>query len=409
MGSTHLQVDLQINYLYQLQHKTISAVSFSDKEYEPITTRPSAETLLSDHEDSNVTEDDTPAESSNVLADATETSLQGPALGPDLFVQAVVKAYTTWLEREIVNGPIGQRIRSVAEQGNSSRTTNRRPPSKVLIAAALPPLVEDHVLNRIPEKYVERLEEEHEKTAKAMGRTPSDLGDHSRTPWTRSGAATPVEVGLSTLTVSDSLEPPSPKSSSSSRSDSSRVSSAFEAVQSSQSTITTASSIAESETTSAKPTSTTSKTSIDSLLTHRTPLCTLPTRVRMTDLFNKLVSEFCDTHSDVLAFIDISPQMRQSETYQSQHGEVDRATWACPVDPTNIHPVWEPTLPLWLEALKGAGVPTDGFELNEDAEETFKAYELDKRRRTEKRDHEWSEEAEATRLSKDRAGKLRDE
>lgn len=58
-------------------------------------------------------------------------------------------------------------------------------------------------------------------------------------------------------------------------------------------------------------------------------------------------------------------------------------------------------MPLWLEALKEVGVPTDGFGISKDAEETFRAYEKDKRRRTGLDDE--AGEAEGERI------KLRDE
>lgn len=313
-----------------------------------------------------------PRSASSVLASATETSLKGPALGPELFVEAILKAYTSFLERAIVNGPVGERIRNQAPPENVRRAP---PPGKVLIAAALPPLVEDEVLSRIPEKYVERLEGDHEKAQKAMRRS-SDGG--SRTPWAKGSPVVKseegpddVEMGLSTLAVTDA--PGSPHSTSSSLS---RTSSTFDAHQ-------MESSLASVLTSPSDPsTSRSGKTPISNLLAHDPPLCTLPVRIRMTDVYNAGLASFCAKHPDILGFVDVSPGMRP----------VDRAMWACPVDPTNIHPLWEPTLPLWLKALAENGVPTEGYSITKDAEETLKAYELDKKRRTEKRDGEWAEE-----------------
>lgn len=368
---------------------------------------------------------------------------------------------------------------------------------------------------------MERLEEKHEKKAKAMARRGSNdtdtdtcsvsgnagtgIGDHSKTPWARSGVATPVDAGLSTLGLtddpmaysrppthsqalskSDFSQPAQPQQqlrahlqagapaspvSASSRSDTTSGSSTqTDLSPMSQSTMTnsTAATSIEGESESgdeadqldpskSKSTAMNINTSIETLLAYPTPLCTLPTRVRMTNLYNSLLKEFCERYSDYFAFIDISPHMhgrgagvgndereggddekskgekhrtdkqgnssngtaasgREKEgqspvsgpelfgssptnpststkprpTYTSLHGEVDRSTWACPVDPTNIHPVWEATLPLWLTELRRAGVPVDRFELDEDAEETFRAYEADKRKRTEGREFAWS-------------------
>lgn len=77
----------------------------------------------------------------------------------------------------------------------------------------------------------------------------------------------------------------------------------------------------------------------------------------------------------------LADQPHPSTSVNFAVGAVDRETWACPVDPTNIHPLWEPTLPLWLNELKKEGIPVEEYEIDESAEETFKAYELDKRRR----------------------------
>lgn len=107
-----------------------------------------------------------------MLANATETSLSGHALGPMLFVEAVAKAYTSYLEREIVNGPIGNKLRKQAAKAQEGHADPRAAKGKVLVAAALPPLVQDSVLARIPEKYVERLEDDHKMAQAALQREP---------------------------------------------------------------------------------------------------------------------------------------------------------------------------------------------------------------------------------------------
>ncbi|WVF67633.1 hypothetical protein IAT40_002391 [Kwoniella sp. CBS 6097] len=450
-------VDLQINYLWQLANKPISSLSAKSSAKESTTSDTSA--LAADEDD-----DETPSEPaqdkegrsrrpSNVLATATENSAKGPALGPEAFVENVIKAYTTWLEREIINGPVGKRLSENAQQHRSSEADSstavsspgpaRRklpPPSKVLIAAALPPLVEDELLPRIPEKYVERLEEDHEKAQRAFDRASAsasasaqeDREGGSRTPWAKSGnglhdanghgdgSPTPrnvklpggranddLEVGLSTLNVSDNpgslLRPfssPSrddtPPTSASSSSNNSTLFDSLGTARSASTTATTddfptlsPSSVVgktSSGSPAASPSSPPGKTPILTLLEHDPPLCTLPIRVRMTNQFNESLRSFCSQYPDVLSFIDISPAMfeNQHTNIPSSYGEVDRNTWACPVDPTNVHPLWEPTLPLWRKELEKEGLPTDGWRINEDAEETFKAYESDKRRRTER-------------------------
>ncbi|WVW85350.1 hypothetical protein I302_107388 [Kwoniella bestiolae CBS 10118] len=400
-------VDLQINYLWQLANKPISHLSFpptSNSQQSSSSTKENIENHQEDEEDSS---NGQPRfrRPSNVLATATETSAKGPALGPELFVESVVKAYTSWLEREIVNGPIGKRIRerqSQPQTDGGSGVTRRTPPaSKVLIAAALPPLVEDELLPRIPEKYVERLEEDHSKAQKAMERMnniPDERG--SRTPWANkqhrrklSLSPTPrsstlpeedLDVGVSTLSLSDNtstmLSPSSPRSTSS---NSSHASTLFDSQRTANSTDTMTSSIHSlPKNTESSPNV---KTPVLELLAHDPPLCTLPVRVGMTNRFNALIKQYCETHPDILGFVDITPSMREGSEQPSIHGEVDRNVWACPVDPTNVHPLWEPTLPLWKDELARQGIPVESWRISEDAQETFRAYEVDKRRRTEKR------------------------
>ncbi|WVQ68515.1 uncharacterized protein L199_006723 [Kwoniella botswanensis] len=423
-------VDLQINYLWQLANKPISHLSFPSTANSPHNKSHSHENDTVDSEEDEADEDSTQHHShsrrpSNVLATATETSAKGPALGPELFVESVVKAYKSWLEREIVNGPIGKRIKErLLEQNQESSSgrsgiRRRTPVSKVLIAAALPPLVEDELLPRIPEKYVERLEEDHSKAQRAMERRNKDSSEEkekengSRTPWAKnqnlsrrlSLSPTPrtsklpdedLEVGVSTLSLSDNTSdvviPNSPKSTSSfSSSTSSHASTLFESQRTANSMDTMYSSVHSLSPlplplpTSQGKAENSTKTPVLELLAHDPPLCTLPVRVGMTNRFNTLIKQFCDDHSDVLSFVDISPAMKEGSEQPSVHGEVDRNVWACPVDPTNVHPLWEPTLPLWKDELKKVGLPVDSWRISEDAQETFKAYEIDKRRRTEKR------------------------
>lgn len=367
-----------------------------------------------------------------VLANATETSLTGCALGPDLFVRAVVDAYTHFLEREIINGPVGERLRENARVRQEGKRARMPPLGKVLIAGALPPLVEDEILPRIPEKYVERLEDEHEKAQRAlrMGQARGMGVGMMR------GASNPdtVEAGVSTMRITDNpLTPARPK-----RGD------ADSPPQSARS-IETASASASASTAPSSPPSTASawgskppsptcappprpapaaprdKTPIIDLLMHDPPLCTLATRIAMTDAYNAALRAFVLRFPTELAWVDITTSMldadeRAVDAMPSSEATsarlrahsrrvVDRGTWACPVDPTNVHPLWEPTLPLWLEGMGELGLPVGGWRMDEAAEETFRAYEADKRRRTEQRDREWAAESESRAIRERMGGK----
>lgn len=322
---------MQINYLWQLQHKPLGPATWSDKQ-------PAAAPPTGTEEES---------ETERILANATENEGRGPALGPDRFVDTVLKAYTTWLEREVVNGPIGRRAAQVIAQANGPSEAGRKSlaPTKVLVAAVLPPLVQDDTLPRIPQKYVERLEADHVSAQRAFER-----GERAPRSTTR---LTPesIEATMAKTSLSDTPSPsPGPEGN--------------------------------------------GKMTVQELLKHEPALCTKPVRIAMTERFNSGLKAFCEQHPDVLGYVDIAEAMHDVDAEDAKvmaanstamperlEREVDRATWACPVDPSNIHPLWEPTLPLWLKALKAHGVPTDSFAMSDDAEATFKAYEEDKRRR----------------------------
>jgi hypothetical protein len=388
------QVDLQINYLYQLQHKPISELSLSP-----------AETLSSSSSQPLAIDPTSPEPDgmNAVLATATETALVGPALGPDLFVKAVFEAYSAFLLREVINGPIGERL---TQSPTSTSSVRRRPPGKILIASALPPLVEDEYLHRIPEKYVERLEEDHVKAQKRFEGTEERI---SKTPWAGKGnlgygdgedwtgteqiGDGGADIGLSGLHVTDendaSQRPGTPKSASSTMTTATDSSYDANGMESSVHTSITVPSSPHSVKSDYAPISTQeNKTPISVLLEHNPPLCDLSTRVKMTNQYNALLSAFCAEHPQILHFIDISPTILSNP--KNEDGSADRGTWACPVDPTNIHPLWEPTLPLWLEELGkvGLGVGNWGRRIGED--ESFREYEEDKRRRVEAKNHDES-------------------
>ena len=314
-------------------------------------------------------------------------ALKGPALGPELFVDAVIKAYTSWIEREVVNGPVGERIRGKDGSGRQTK-------GKVIIAGVLPPLIEDETLPQVPNKYVDRLAEEH--AAKERILSAERNGGVSRTPWSQrgAGAVDPLEHGVSTMTLTDD-KPPTPHSSVGSAI-SSAVSSAFDSAPDSASVrtdltspLTQPDSEPQTPATPARPApANPNKVTVSSLLKHDPPVCTLPVRIAMSKRFNTLLREFCEKYPYVLSFIDITPEMleKNDPSYKAQFDyQADRSVWACPVDPSNIHPLWEPTLPLWLKDLEKLGVPASSFKLSVDAEASFKAYEEDKTRRMQER------------------------
>ncbi len=300
------------------------------------------------------------------------------------------------------------------------------------------------MLSRIVEKYVERLEGDHEKAQRAlMDKLDIEIdggeGNGSRTPWAVGSTITDddskpsdIQDTLSHLHLETPIgETPhvdSPMSSISANkselsAELSEQDGVFTAKTSTSNSTSPPTTGISSDSNSSVPGL--SKTPISALLEHDPPLCTRQVRVRMTNMFNKGLKAFCDLHPDVLGFVDISPDILtppdpgsvikevrsvstdidlnnietptvlsddretksevgvKAETLVSgsQDVEADRSLWACPVDPTNIHPLWEPTLPLWLRHLGSHGVPTEFYRITDDAEETFKAYEADKRRR----------------------------
>jgi hypothetical protein len=228
----------------------------------------------------------TPPPSATILENATETPSVGPALGPKAFVETISKAYCAFLTREIVEGPIGERIRSGVRKGKA----------KVIVAGALPPFVTDGMLERIVDKYVIRLEDSHaanEAAIRADAEEEEMLGGRrSQTPWSKSAPSSP---GLSASSLEDQPEP--------------EVAQAHPPVPVQQ----------EQE-----------KTSLALLLEHKPPLCTLPVRRIMTDMFNQRMADFCVLHPDILSFIDVGALMSRDP----DEGAIDRNLYACPIDPT---------------------------------------------------------------------------
>ncbi|GAA5838486.1 hypothetical protein JCM9279_003259 [Rhodotorula babjevae] len=107
----------------------------------------------------------------------------------------------------------------------------------------------------------------------------------------------------------------------------------------------------------------------------------LATRSLMVRRFNAALGAFCAAHA-CLAFVDISGEL----VVDGEEGEPPRVKeeYLDRVDPTNVHLLWEPTLPLWVRAvpplvhLAGA---LDAERLGRSAEE----YGREKRERVERR------------------------
>lgn len=160
------QVDLQINYLWQLENRIISDSSFSELELAARSTsaRSQATAKEGKEDDKNVNGQAEDAEllaipesigslSALTMSDPSSTPSGPAALGPELFVKSVIRHYTEWLEREIVNGPVGKERRRREIEAEAQGTTS--PTRKLLIAAALPPMVPDDALSHITEKYTQ--------------------------------------------------------------------------------------------------------------------------------------------------------------------------------------------------------------------------------------------------------------
>jgi hypothetical protein len=327
---------LQINYLYQLQNRPLTDESF-------VHTDDLSEII------SAVINGETKAEAEytvDTLANATETSTSGPAFGPLRFVEECFKAYATFLKKQIVYGAVGDRIRqSIAW---------RKPTGRILIAGALPPLIEDGQLSIIPEKYVVRLESEHKVTQRQFEEDTRQIVPSSPSSSASSRLGTPVEA-----TASSPSTPPS------------SIMSSPRAVKS----------VAPHQ----------RKAVYDLLHFSDTPLCDLPTRIAMTLRWNTLLSLFCAEFPDILTFVDVGPSMvrnNPSDFKADFPAQVDRSRWADAKDPTNIHPSFEQTLPLWMAELTRHEVDVSRFEIVVDLELSARKYEDEKEVRYERASEE---------------------
>ena len=302
-------------------------------------------------------------------------------MGPELFTQGIVKAYIAWLKRCIVSGPIGAKLKHDAEaRRNGSVNT---PLERVLIAGALPPIIEDQCLERIPDKYVDRLEDHLEQTyIRPYVQSQSSSPAPHREP--RVDSQYGIVDDISRLSVN------SPSLVSQSSSSLSRGSSAQE----SSAPTSAASSYDRASADDPEPLPRTIP--ISKLVDFELPLCDLTTRMRMTNFFNDSLRRYCATVPDILAFVDITPAMLHADPVARQRMHhtrneiwddhapapaVDRSIWGDDADPSNVHIMWEQSLPLWLDDLRRQGVPCQDWKTAADLGKTLKEYEIEKQQR----------------------------
>ncbi|GAA5903289.1 hypothetical protein JCM8208_002266 [Rhodotorula glutinis] len=110
----------------------------------------------------------------------------------------------------------------------------------------------------------------------------------------------------------------------------------------------------------------------------------LATRSLMVRRFNAALDAFCAKH-ECLKLVNISRELVVGE-----EGEVQRVReeYLDRVDPTNVHLLWEPTLPLWVRALPPLAHLAASLDAPETAERLGRSageYEREKRERVESR------------------------
>jgi hypothetical protein len=279
-------------------------------------------------------------------ADHTENDNTPTALGPTLFVSKVIREYTEFIEREIVNGPIGAKLRAFDEAANDIHARNMSPSkNRVLVAGALPPMVKDENLYRILGKYVDqhvevtspaKVDLKLESIGKRRGsRSVSvperrDVSPPSSTDSTITGCSTSGVDDLADY-ISTNLTIPD--------------------------TISESGTSAEQE--KEKEIEAESKSTFETLLSLDPSPCTLKIRSQMIQSFNTQLSSFCELHPSILRYIAINDQMSSSHPGDSEI--LDYYSSQVEGDGANVHPTWERTYPLWLDELKRVGVDVDSF------------------------------------------------
>jgi hypothetical protein len=279
-------------------------------------------------------------------ADHTENDNTPTALGPTLFVTKVIREYTEFIEREIVNGPIGVKLRAFDEAANDIHARNMSPSkNRVLVAGALPPMVKDENLYRILGKYVDQHVE-----VTSPAKVDLKLGSIGKRRGSRS-VSVPERGDLS---------PPSTTDSTFIGSSTSEVGDLADSI---STNLTIPDTISESDPSAEhekeNEIEAESKATFQTLLTLVPSPCTLEIRSQMIQSFNTQLSAFCELHPSILKYIAINDQMSSSHPGD---GEIlDYYSSQVEGDGANVHPTWERTYPLWLDQLRLVGVDVDSF------------------------------------------------
>jgi hypothetical protein len=279
-------------------------------------------------------------------ADHTENDNTPTALGPTLFVTKVIREYTDFIEREIVNGPVGAKLRAFDEAANDIHARNMQPSkNRVLVAGALPPMVRDENLYRILGKYVDqhvevtspakvdlKLESIGRRRGSRSVSVPErgDVGPPSTTDSTFTGSSI-SDVGELADSISTNLTIPD----------------------------TISESVTSAEQEKEKEIEAESKSTFETLLTLDPSPCTLKIRSQMIQSFNTQLSAFCELHPSILKYIAINDQMSSSHPGDAEI--LDYYSSQVEGDGANVHPTWERTYPLWLDQLRLVGVDVDSF------------------------------------------------
>jgi hypothetical protein len=288
-----------------------------------------------------------------------------------LFVRKVVREYTTFIEREIVNGPVGHKVRQFHEAANDVHARGIGPSkNRVLVAGALPPMVHDRYLYRILGKYVDQHVE-----AKSEDRDSGKKGNGG----SGSSPISPLSSTRSTNTNTDSTL-------------SSTTNDLFDKVADLTNSVSTLLTIPDSgsdgEDIEELEQESKSKETFQTLLSLDPSPCTLSVRAGMIKDFNLQLSTFCAKFPDILQFITINDLMSDAHppTNIEEGNDLAILEYYCSQvqgDGANVHPTWERTYPLWLDVLKGVGVDVDSFP-DVDLEGTEAAWTAEKGARLER-------------------------
>ena len=256
----------------------------------------------------------------------------------------VIREYTQFIESQIVNGPIGAKLRGFDEAANDIHARNMSPSkNRVLVAGALPPMVKDENLYRILGKYVDQ---HVEATSMSPVKVDSKLESIGKRRGSRS-VLERVEVG-----------PPSATDTTSTFTGS-IISEVNDLADSITTNLTIPDSGTSAEEEKEKEIELESKSTFQTLLTLDPSPCTLPIRSRMIQSFNSQLSSFCELHPQILKYISINNQMSSSHPGDSEI--LDYYSSQVEGDGANVHPTWERTYPLWLDQLREVGVDVDSF------------------------------------------------